>query len=298
MTIIQKDEIHIARRCKFNFTPYVLLIPAVLFFSVFTYYPFLKTILLSFSLTNRSGQFTKWVGFSNWIRILAKEEFWNTVWVTLKFAAINLFFTFFLAMAFALISADMRRGSKIYQTMYALPMAVASAPAAGIWIFMFRQDGGLLNLILGTDFAWITSLGTAMASVAIVTIWMNVGASFIFLLVGFRNVPEELNESAIIDGASWLRRIISIKIPMASPQIFFVLFLNLTTSFKSFAQINLLTNGGPANSTTTLIYNVYRYAIILGRFYEGTVYAITLFAIIFLLTRIQFRLEDRMVHYQ
>lgn len=161
------------------------------------------------------------------------------------------------------------RFSKVYQTMYALPMAIASSPAAAIFLFIYRQKNGLLNNILGTEIAWTNEMPHAIWAVCAMTIWMHIGVSFIFLLVGFRNVPEDLLESALLDGAGPFRRIKDIIIPMASPQIFFVLFLNIGSSFKSFAQIRLLTQGGPANQTKTLIYYIYENAIINGRFETG-----------------------------
>ncbi|MEG1773230.1 MAG: sugar ABC transporter permease [Oscillospiraceae bacterium] len=265
---------------------------------MFTYYPFIKTIVLSFSLTDRAGNFTQWVGMANWLRVLSKPSFWKIVITTLKFSAMNLVFTFSIAMLFALLATNKVRFSKVYQVMYALPMAIASSPAVAIWMFIYRQNNGLLNQVLGTNLGWTKELTTALWSTAAVTIWMHIGASFIFLLVGFRNVPEELLESALIDGAGPLRRITSIIIPIASPQIFFVIFLNIINSFKSFAQIRLLTQGGPANATKTLIYSVYENAIINGRFETACVQALVLFAIIFLTTRIQFFFENRTVHYQ
>lgn len=283
---------------KFNATPYILLIPTMLLFIIFTYYPFIKTIVLSFAVTNRSGNFSKWVGFDNWVRIFSKDSFWKIVGTTLEFAAINLVFTFLIALIFALLSTNRVWGSKLYQTLYAIPLAIASSPAAAIWMFLFRKESGILNYILGTSFAWTRDASVALISVSMVTIWMHVGASFIFLLVGFRNVPEDLLESATIDGAGPFRKIFSIMFPMASPQIFFVLFLNITSSFKTFAQIKLLTGGGPSDATKTLIYSVYDNAILKGRFETACVEALVLFVIIFIATRIQFMLENRMVHYQ
>jgi sn-glycerol 3-phosphate transport system permease protein len=295
---IKKSSSCIAGAKKFNITPYLLILPMTLLFVAFTYYPFAKAIFLSFSVTKRSGDFAKWVGFSNWIRIFSKTEFWQIVWVTLKFALINLVFTLGIAMFFALLSATRVPGGKAYQMLFSLPMAIASAPTAAIWTFLFKQQGGILNWILGTSYAWTQETSTALMACAIVNIWMNIGASFIFLLVGFRNVPDELMESATIDGASPLRKVFSIQIPMASPQIFFVVFLSIITSFTAFAPIRLLTNGGPANSTTTLIYSVYKNAIINGRFETACVYSMALFLLIFIVTRIQFYFENRMVHYQ
>lgn len=239
-----------------RFLPYLLIAPAIILFLIFTYYPFIKAIILSFSLTDKNGNVAKWVGISNWIRVLSKSSFWEVVGITLKMALINLFFTFLIAMIFALLANKKVRFSKIYQTMYAF---------------------------------W---------AVCAMTTWMHVGVSFIFLLVGFRNVPEELLESARLDGAGPIRRIRHIIIPIASPQIFFVLFLNIANSFRSFAQIKLLTGGGPANQTKNLIYYIYENAIINGRFETACVQAIFLFILIFIVTKIQFALEKRMVHYQ
>ncbi len=278
--------------------PYFLILPAMALFTMFVFYPFIKTIVLSFAVTNKAGEFTTWVGFANWIRVLKNKNFWNVVLITLKMAAINLIFTFLIAMLFALMATKKVRFSKIYQTMYALPMAIASSPAASIFLFIYRQKNGLLNNILGTDFAWTNQMPQAIWSVCAMTIWMHIGVSFIFLLVGFRNVPEELLESALLDGAGPLRRIRHIILPLASPQIFFVLFMDIGSSFKTFAQIKLLTGGGPANQTKNLIYFIYENAIINGRFETACVQAIFLFFMIFIFSGIQFSLEKRMVYYQ
>lgn len=277
---------------------HILILPAMALFMIFNFYPFLKAILLSFSMTNKQGEVTQWVGLANWVRVLTKDSFWDVIWITLKMAGINLVFTFAIALLFALLATKKVRFSKWYQTMYALPMAIASSPAAAIFLFIFRQKNGLLNNLLGTSISWTTKLPYAFWAVCSMTIWMHVGISFIFLLVGFRNVPEEVLESAWLDGAGPLARIRHILIPMASPQLFFVLFLNISSSFRSFAQIRLLTGGGPANGTKNLIYYIYENAMINGRFETACVQAVVLFILIFSITQIQFALEKRMVHYQ
>ena len=277
----KSSELPLARRLQRKSLPYLLVLPTMALFVAFTFYPFVKTIVLSFALTDKQGNFSKWVGVSNWVRILSKESFWKTILITLKMAAINLVGTVAIAMIFALLANKKVKFSKLYQTMYALPMAI-----------------GLLNNILGVEQAWLLDQSTAIWCVCAMTIWMHIGTSFIFLLVGFRNVPEDLLESAWLDGAGPFRRIWHIILPMASPQIFFVIFMNIASSFKTFAQIKLLTSGGPVNSTKTLIYYIYENAIINGRFETACVQAIFLFLMIFLLTRIQFIFEDKVVHYQ
>lgn len=295
-----KNTIYVnpGKKKRISILPYILILPAMALFMIFNFYPFLKAILLSFSMTNKQGEVTQWVGLANWVRVLTKDSFWDVIWITLKMAGINLVFTFAIALIFALLATKKVHFSKWYQTMYALPMAIASSPAAAIFLFIFRQKNGLLNNLLGTSISWTTKLPYAFWAVCSMTIWMHVGISFIFLLVGFRNVPEEVLESAWLDGAGPLARIRHILIPMASPQLFFVLFLNISSSFRSFAQIRLLTGGGPANGTKNLIYYIYENAMINGRFETACVQAVVLFILIFSITQIQFALEKRMVHYQ
>ena len=295
-----KNTIYVnpGKKKRISILPYILILPAMALFMIFNFYPFLKAILLSFSMTNKQGEVTQWVGLANWVRVLTKDSFWDVIWITLKMAGINLVFTFAIALIFALLATKKVRFSKWYQTMYALPMAIASSPAAAIFLFIFRQKNGLLNNLLGTSISWTIKLPYAFWAVCSMTIWMHVGISFIFLLVGFRNVPEEVLESAWLDGAGPLARIRHILIPMASPQLFFVLFLNISSSFRSFAQIRLLTGGGPANGTKNLIYYIYENAMINGRFETACVQAVVLFILIFSITQIQFALEKRMVHYQ
>ncbi len=286
------------KKKKFSMYPYIFILPAIALMGLFTIYPFIRTIVLSFALTNKMGNFSSWVGLRNWTRVLKKESFWSIVVTSLKMAGVNLVLTFSIAMIFALMANKKVRFSKLYQTMYALPMAIASSPAAAIFIFIYRQKNGLLNNLLGTDISWLNEPSTAIWAVCAVTIWMHIGSSFIFLLVGFRNVPEDLLESAYLDGANSFQRIRKIILPIASPQIFFVLFLSVNSSFKTFAQIKLLTGGGPADSTMNLVYDIYKKALIDQRFETACVEAIFLFLMLFLLSRIQFALEDKVVHYQ
>lgn len=287
------------RRKKIPVLPYLLILPAMLLFIVFNYYPFFKAVFLSFTLTDKTGHFAKWVGLSNWIRILGKRSFWQVIWITIKMAGINLIFTYLIALLFALLAMKKTRFSKIYQTMYALPMAIASSPAAAIFLFIYRQKNGLLNELLGgAEIGWTTQMPYALWAVCAMTIWMHVGVSFIFLLVGFRNVSEEVLESARLDGAGPLQRVRYILLPMSSSQLFFVLFLNISSSFRCFAQIKLLTNGGPANGTKNLIYYIYENAIINGRFETACVQAMFLFLLILILTGVQFALEKKTVFYQ
>lgn len=277
--------------------PLLLLLPAMTGFIVFVLFPFVKNIYLTFFVTDNLGNPGAYVGWKNYQRVLNDKAFWNSVKVTFRFAALVGVGTFILSMFLAIISIDMGKGHKVYQTMFALPMAIASVPVSSIAIYIFSQYG-LLNYLLGTNINWLSDKNTAIYAAAAVTIWSGAGTSFLYLLVGFRNVPDELVEAATLDGAGFFQKIFKIYIPIASPQIFFVMFLNILGSFKAFGYIQQLVGKGPNNSTNVLVYNVYTYAFRRGRFETACVYAIILALIIFVVTRIQLLFEKRMVHYQ
>ena len=276
--------------------PYILLLPAFTLFTLFSFWPFLKSIYLSLTVTNKKGQPVKFVKFANFQRVFQSIDFAQTIKNTFYFAAMVGLFTFVIAILLALLSVERRRFSRLYEVMYSIPMAIAAAPAAALWLFILKQ-GGVLDMIIGKNHSWLTTQNLAIYGVTAATVWLHIGSSFLFLLVGFRNVPEDLLESARIDGADWLTRVFKIMLPIASPQIFFVIFLNITSSFKAFGEIRLLTAGGPAGATTTLVYAIYQQAMLHGRFETACVYSIILFLVIFAVTRIQLLAEKKFVFY-
>jgi sn-glycerol 3-phosphate transport system permease protein len=279
--------------------PYLFLLPCFLIFGVFVFFPFVKTVLFSFTLTNTRGKPVEFVGLENYIAQFSSPIFLNSLKLTLLFAPMVGVPTFLIAFFLAALANQRARGSRIYEVMYSLPMAIASAPASVIW-FMLLSSGrsGIVNHILGTEIRWLLDANYALFAIAFVTIWLNIGMSFIFLLTGFRNVPDELLESARMDGAGYFRRLFSVITPVASPQIFFVVFLNIINSFQAFAQIRLLTKGGPSYSTNVLVYTIYQAAIRDSRYETAFAQSMVLFVIILIITILQFKTENRMVHYQ
>lgn len=138
----------------------------------------------------------------------------------------------------------------------------------------------------------------ALISIAITTIWMQIGINFIILLAGIQNISEEMYESAKIDGAGYFRRLYHITIPLLSPVLFFVLIIAVIGSFQTFGQIDLLTSGGPNNSTNLIVYSIYQQAFSYGHFGYASAQAMILFVIILIVTIVQFTVGERRVHYQ
>lgn len=286
------------RRKRQSPMPYLFLVPCAIVLCLFVFYPFIKTVLYSLTLTNAKGTPVEFIGLGNYIRLFQSKSFYNSLFITLKFAVMVAVPSIVVGLILALLANEKARGSRVYEVMFSLPMAVASAPAAAIWFLLFTPGSGMLNFLLNSQYRWLLEPKSALIAVAIVTIWMNLGVNFIFLLTGLKNVPDELLESASIDGANYLTKVFHIILPVASPQIFFVVFLNIVSSFQAFAQIRLLTEGGPSYSTNVLVYSIYRAAFLDGRFETAFAQSIILFLIIFAITRLQFYFENKAVYYQ
>lgn len=278
--------------------PYMYLVPSFLVFGLFVFYPFIKTIIMSMTITNLRGEIKEFVGLENFKEILTSPEFYNSIMVTFKFVLLVTIPSILIGFMLALLANNKLKGNRIFELMFSLPMAIASAPAAIIWTMIFHPTNGILNYLLGTQIGWLTDSKFALLSVAIVTVWLNIGINFIFLITGLRNIPEELMESASIDGANYLSKLKNIIIPMVSPQMFLVVFMNLVNAFQAFGQIKLLTQGGPGDSTNVLVHSIYREAFFNGRFEIASAQAIILFLIMMIVTLLQFKFEKKGVHYQ
>lgn len=288
-------DVLLLKRKKFNALPYLLLIPTMLFLIAFTFYPFINCIRLTFYSTDSIGRPGAFIGFRIWKKVLTSDEFKNSLKNTFRYAGSIGIGTFSLAMLMAFLCTKSVGGSKIYQTMFALPMALATAPIAAIATYIFSKYG-IFNAIVGSDTVWLSGK-TLFPVVVCIVIWANSGSSFIYLLVGFRNVPEELLECAELDGANPFTKFFRIYLPIASPQIFFVIFLNILSAFKSFAMIKILIGVGDSD-LAVLILKLYSYAFVRERYETGCVYALVLSLVIFLVSRIQFIFEKKAVFYQ
>ena len=280
-----------------RWAPYAMLLPALTAFIAFSIWPFIRNFYLSVYVTDMLGNPGTFVGIGNYTRVLQSEDFWLSMKATWKFAAITGVGSFCLSMFMALLCINISKGGKVYQTMFALPMAIASAPISAIFTFILSRYG-ILNEVLGTEIIWLNDANWTIWVVGFISVWGGSSGGFLYLLVGFRNVPDELVEAATLDGAAFWTKVRSIYIPIASPQIFFVVFLNIIGSFKAFGFIKQLVGAGPAKTTNVIIYAMYEYAFTRGRFETACVYAIMLFLVIFIMTRIQFICEKRLVHYQ
>jgi multiple sugar transport system permease protein len=207
-----------------------------------------------------------------------------------------------LALLFAVALNQRIRGIVFYRTAYFLPVISSTVAISLIWEWLYEPQYGLLNYVLGFlgihGIQWLGDPNTAMPSIMIVSIWRDLGFNMVIFLAGLQAVPQELHEAAAIDGAGSFERFRFVTLPMLSPTIFFVIVLSIIGSFKVFDQAYVMTQGGPLNATTTVVYYIFTQAF--QWFHMGYAAALgyVLFAIILAFTLLQFKLQRSWVHYE
>lgn len=285
------------KKKKINWTPYCYLIPCMLVFAIFLFYPFFKTIYLSLFLTDRMGQAKIFVGMQNYIDLLTSESFRNSLKVTLIFVVIVVIGGMLLGLIAAVLCNKAFPGIRAFSTAYALPMAIASSSAAMIFQIMLHPTVGIVNKLTGLDINWLNDPDTALVCVAILTAWLNSGINFLYFSAGLGNIDETIYERASVDGASGVQQFFSLTLPGLSPIMFYTLVVNIIQAFQSFGQIKILTEGGPDEATNVIVYSIYRDAFFNYRFGSAAAQSVILFIIIMIITLIMFRLEKKGVSY-
>ncbi|SHK62575.1 carbohydrate ABC transporter permease [Hespellia stercorisuis] len=280
-----------------NVTPYFYLIPSMLVFAVFLFYPFFKTIYLSLYKTNKLGEAKIFVGLGNYTELLTSASFRNSLKVTMIFVVIVVIGGMLLGLLTAVLCNKAFPGIRVFSTAYALPMAIASSSAAMIFQIMLHPAVGIVNKLLGLDINWLNDPNTALYCVAILTAWLNSGINFLYFSAGLGNIDESLYERASVDGANGIQKFFSLTLPGLSPIMFYTLVVNIIQAFQSFGQIKILTEGGPSESTNVIVYSIYRDAFFNYRFGSASAQSVILFVIIMLITLVMFRIEKKGVSY-
>ena len=273
-----------------NLLAYGFLAPSLLLFAVFLFYPMFKSVYLSLHSTDPTGQIAAYVGLDNFKAVFQSGLFMQGMKVTLLFVLFTVPTGIIAALILAALTHNRFKGMRVFQFVFSLPVVLSVGSSAVIWKFLFHPTLGMLNYLLGKigidPIPWLTSPDWALISISIMTIWMNLGFNYIIL------------SSGKIDGAGPLLTFRKISMPLLSPTLFFVTVVSIIGAFQSFGQINILTRGGPMDSTNVFVYSIYQEAFVNFRFGTGSAQALILFAVIMLLTLLQFKWVERKVHYQ
>jgi sn-glycerol 3-phosphate transport system permease protein len=295
--------------------PYLLLLPTLIILVLFLYYPIINTFNLSFYKAAPNGIDLTFVGLDNYGRILDPQLQTNEKGVVLirnpyflvlgrsvLFSAAIVIGGLGLSMGVAMLANQKIRGIRIYRTLLIWPYAISPAVIGVIFLFMFNPIVGIINYFLNTVFHirpnWFGDPILTPGLVVLASIWKNLGYNVIFYIAGLQNISSDLLEAASIDGANAWVRFRRIIFPLLSPFTFFLLITNLTYSFFDlFGTIDVLSGPGPANSTTVLIFNLYRDLQTNHNTGMAATQSVMLFFLVAGLTVLQFRTTERRVTY-
>ena len=277
---------------------YLFISPNFLIILAFTVIPVFLSSYISLTDWNILGT-PNFIWIDNYKAIfsdhLAKETFLNTFYFTVISVPINVFLTLVLAV----FLNQKIRGITFFRTAYYLPVISASV-AVSLMFMWILANNGLLNQILGSlgvePIRWLTSPKIALNSVIGVTIWKSLGLNMIIFLAALQDIPQEFTEAAAIDGANRFQQFFKITIPLISPVIFFVTITGVIGSFQSFDLVYNMTNGGPGNSTYVIGYYIWKQAFDYMNMGYGAALAYIVFAVILILTLVQWVIRKRWVY--
>jgi multiple sugar transport system permease protein len=281
---------------------YGFLLPNLIGFLVFTFLPVLAALLISFTEWDLLRP-PKWAGVANYVRLAGDPLFGKVLLNTFLYVLGTVPAQMALALAVAMALNMRIPGQLFFRTAYFMPVVASTVAVALVWRWIFHADFGLLNsflYLIGVDNPprWLVSTSWALPAIIIMSVWQQVGFSMVLFLAGLQSVPPQLYEAAKIDGAGPWQRFLFVTIPMLSSTTFFVLVISIINSFQVFDQAFIMTGGGPANATNTIVFNIYSYAFQFFQMGYAAAMAWILFAIIFAVTLIQFRYQRQWVHYE
>ncbi|WP_243495338.1 carbohydrate ABC transporter permease [Priestia aryabhattai] len=278
------------------------LLPSLLLFSVFLFYPMIKTLYLSLFITDTQGNPLNFVGLQNFLYLFTDPNFLQSMKATFLFVLYTVPIGLVIALFLALIANEKLKGIGFFRTMFSSTMGMSVAASSVIWMFMYNPTIGVINKVLNLlgihDVQWLLDPKYALVAVSISTVWMNIGFTFLILLGGLQNIDEKLYENARIAGVSYWYQLRKITLPMLSPTLFFIITVSFINAFQTFGQIDILTKGGPTDSTNVIVYSIYKDAFVNYNVGSASAQATILFFCILLVTALQFKIGERKVHYQ
>lgn len=292
-----------SRNRRNTLTAALFLLPNTLGFLVFTAFPVLASLFISLFDWPVLGNI-RFLGLGNYRRLLFEDPifwkvFFNTVYYSFGYVALNVVVAMLLALWLTSKAAFFR---KFYRAIFFVPVVTPLVATSLIWRWLYHPDFGLINLALGffgvEPIRWLASTEWAMPAIILMSVWQGFGYNMVIFIAGLEGIPKHLIEAATIDGARPWKLFWRITLPMLSPSLFFATVMTIIGSFQVFDQTLILTGGGPVNATNTMVLYLYQTGFSFYKMGYASAIAWMLFAVIFLLTMLQMRLQKDWVHYE
>lgn len=284
-------------------TGYLMIFPVVAGLLVFYIYPIFKVIIDSFY---EVGSFNKrsFVGLDNYLTMFNDPKMWSSLFNTFSYVIVIVPGTIIISLILAALLNTKIKGRGFFRVVYFIPAITMGAAVAMIWKWMYNSDYGIINAILnelGFDSVnFLTNPNTALLSICLVSIWINVGYNMIILLAGIQGISKTYYEAASIDGASPVKQFFGITLPLVTPTLFFVLITNLIGTFQTFDTIYMMIkeSGIAMEATQSMVMYFFRNAFSYSKKGYASALAVFLFLIIMLVTLIQMKLQKKWVNYE
>ena len=278
---------------------YLLVAPTIIGLLVLNVWPFVQTVVLSFSTTHPFGYF-ELSGVGNYTQMFSNKVFWKATWNSIYFCILTVPLGIFLSLVTAVLLNAKITGKTAYRAIYFLPMVVAPAAIAMVWKWIFNAEYGIINQIIGTKVNWLTNTALVLPACAVVAIWSAVGYDAVLLLSGIQNISKSYYEAASLDGATKIQQFFQITLPMVSPTLFVVMIMRLMSSLKVYDLIYMMIDtANPAiTSAQSLMYLYYREAFVAGN--RGYASAIVVWTVLLIgvVTAFQFWGQKKWVNYE
>jgi len=278
----------------------VFLLPSLLPLMAFTVGPMVASIGISTLEWNLISD-ARFVGLDNYRQLLADPTFRASLWHTLQYLGGYLPLVFVGGLGLALLLNRGLKGVALFRSVYFLPVVTSWVVVALVWRWLLSPSGGIVNAglaAIGVDGpGWWTDPSWAMPSVILASAWKDLGFVMVIFLAGLQGIPGEVEEAALVDGASAWQRFRNVTLPLLSPSSFFVVIISLINGFQVFDQVFVMTGGGPAGATTVVVEQVFTNAFRYGQMGYAAAMSWVLFAIILAVTLFQFRMQRRWVTY-
>lgn len=300
----REKKMHAVSKRTENFKDFLCVVPALAFLCVFTYYPVVNLFNISFTNWNLVNDSYKYVGLKNYKWLFTGSGFgqWtSSLRITLLYTIGEIFLTLVGGILLAVLFNHESRGFSFMRGIVFMPKYIAVSTSAVVFIWILNKDYGILNYILqffGIDKVdWLNTQSTALGSVLMLTGWRVVGYGMIIYLSALKGLSPDYYEAASLDGANSFQKFWYITIPLLSPTTLFLLITTLISSMKVFQSIDIMTGGGPYESTNVMVYWIYHLGFVDFRIDHASAVSVVFFLILLTLTSLTMKSSDKKVHY-
>ncbi len=288
---------------RFSWAPYLFILPHLVFFALFLGWPFFYGFYISmFNFDFLLPDYRPFVGLQNYANLFTPgsiqfDDFWNAMKNTGLFVLYSVPPLVIVPLLLAVLLNGRFRFRNVFRGIYFAPWSLSVTVAALVWWWIFQDQGGLMNYYLGQlglpTPSWLGALPWAWIAITVMTVWWTVGFNTIIFLAALTDIPDSLYEAASIDGAGSLRKFFSITIPMLRPVIFFVITITIIASFNLFGQPFVMTRGGPAQGTETVMMRIYTEGFAAYRMGSAAAMSFFVAAVMLIFTFLNFKLFGR-----